>query len=94
MREIGNARNHVIHLRLGELRENREGKAFTRERFTDRERALLVAEVGEAILQVQGDWIVYFVPDALLRQVVPQRIPVPGADHVLIENVTFRGDLR
>ena|ERR1700761_4071626 len=56
--------------------------------FADGEVALLVAEVSEAGLQVQGDRVVDLAADFLFGQVVAEFVTAGSADDVLMKYVS------
>ena len=51
-------------LRLGKFRVNRQRQRLARQGLGNRERAGGVAQIGEALLQVERDWVIHFAADA------------------------------
>ena len=81
-------------LRVRELRVHWQRQRLVRGRFPLGERAGWVAQVREALLQMHRDGVIDFRSDALLLERGFQLIAPRHADHVLVEDVAVRHDLR
>src|SRR5205085_4589778 len=83
-----------VLLLLGrQLGEHRERERLAGGALGLREVACLVAQVGEAGLQVERDRVVDLRPDAVLSEVFEQRVAAPfrDADDVLVDDMARAG---
>src|SRR5215208_1890669 len=78
--------HHLVQLRLGELREDRQREHFLRRPFALGALAFAVPEVREAGLEVEWQRIVDGGPDTTLLEERLQRVAPRCANRVLIED--------
>src|SRR5687768_13069221 len=87
--------DHLVQLRPGELGEHRQRQHFGGRTLRFRTLPLLVAQVREARLEMEGQRIVDRRADALLLQVRLEGIPTLRAQRVLIvDRLVRRIDVR
>src|SRR5208283_629385 len=85
--EAGNRSDHGALLRFGEFRKDGERENLAAGSFRYREVALLVAEIGEGFLEVQGNRIVDFRRNAAGTEMFAKVVAIPGANRELVVNV-------
>jgi hypothetical protein len=81
--------DHFLLLLTAQAREDGKGERLECSLLGNRKITLLVAEVGEALLQVEWDGIVDRGADLAVREKLLKGIPLPSADpdHILVEDV-------
>src|SRR5258708_21354590 len=80
--------NNSLLLRGGQLRIDRQRQRSLGGFFAFRKRALLVAEIDEAFLQVHRHGIIHLRANLLLPQIVLRSLAILDADNILVEDVS------
>lgn len=93
LEEAADGLDDVVLLVFSQFGEHRQRECFAGGAFGFGEVAFLVAEVAEAVLQVERDGIMNFGADAVLCEVRGERVAlaVGDADDVLVEDVHGAG---